>query len=148
VCKSLSKKQTSKGEVAHSSKIISVLIVEDELIIAMDLRNILESLGCRICASTANGEESIHLASECRPDLVLMDIRLKGKIDGIQAASTIQSRANIPIIYLSAYGDEETMKQALKVAVSHFIRKPFSETEIINKIESVLGGIKKYPYTN
>ena len=146
--KSLSIKLSSKRNYPPSLTKAKVLIVEDEQIIAMDIRNILERLGCRVCAVTADGEESVRLASRWHPDFIVMDIRLKGKIDGIQAARIIQAQKNIPVIYLSAYGDGETLDQALQTAFSYYVHKPFSETELKSKISSVLDGIKKYSKTN
>jgi len=89
-----------------------ILVVEDDSIIAMELEDRLYGLGYVVCATTAYGEEAIEKAAELGPDLVLMDIRLKGAMDGIEAAAEIRERYDIPVVYLTAYADSNTLQRA------------------------------------
>ena len=85
-----------------------ILVVEDEGIIAKDIRNSLKSLGYAVLAVAFSGEEAVEKAAETHPDLVLMDIRLKEDMDGIEAAREIRARFNIPVVYLTAYTDDSS----------------------------------------
>src|SRR5574342_581045 len=89
-----------------------ILVVEDENIVAKDIQNTLKGLGYVVTAVVASGEEAIQKAAETQPDLVLMDIMLKGYQDGVEAARQILTRYNIPVIYLTAYTDETTLERA------------------------------------
>ena len=93
-------------------QLTKILVVEDEGIVAMHLKNRLKSLGYAVSAVVFSGEEAIKKAAETHPDLVLMDIRLKGEMDGIEAAEQIRVRFNIPVVYLTAYTDDETLQRA------------------------------------
>lgn len=115
-----------------------ILVVEDENIIALDIQFILESFGYKVCGIVSSGEESIESAFRTNPDLVLMDIKLRGKMDGVSAARHIQSRFNIPVIYLTAYGDENSLNRVDKTKPFGYIHKPFEEVELRSKIENVL----------
>lgn len=115
-----------------------ILVVEDETIVAMDIQQMLEKLGYDVSAVVSSGEESLRKASLLKLDLVLMDIRLKGKIDGLKAAQHLKKRFNLPVIYLTAYGDEDTKKKTRKIKHFGFIHKPFEEKELISTIEKAL----------
>lgn len=115
-----------------------VLIVEDEIIIATDIQYALEKLGFQVSDIVSTGEESIERASRMHPDVILMDIKLKGKIDGISAAEHIYKQFRIPIVYISAYGDERTMKKLQSVKCYGFLNKPFEENELKTVIEAAL----------
>jgi CheY-like chemotaxis protein len=115
-----------------------VLVVEDENIIAMDLKVILESFGFDVYGPVPSGETCIKAATFFRPDVVLMDIRLKGRMTGIDAARLIHRFLHIPVIYLTAYGDEAILEEATKVSDFGYIRKPFEESEVENKIRALL----------
>ena len=91
---------------------IKILVVEDEIIVGMEIKDRLERLGYSVIDTVSSGEEAVKRAEETSPDLVLMDIRLKGDMDGIEAAKRIRHRFNIPVIYLTAYADDETIKRA------------------------------------
>ena len=91
---------------------IKILIVEDEAIEALDLQQRLTSLGYPAPEIAFSGEEAVQKAEEIRPDLVLMDIMLPGEIDGVMTAERIKARFNIPIIFLTAYADEDTLQRA------------------------------------
>ncbi len=123
-----------------------ILVVEDERITAEDIKSGLENAGYLVPAMVSTGEDAVEKAGKLKPDLVLMDIKLKGKMDGIEAAGQIKLRYNIPVIYLSAYSDEFTMKRAEITDPSGYIvkddtglvRKPFEESELHNVIEITL----------
>ncbi len=117
---------------------VKLLIVEDEEIVAFDIESTLHNLGYEICAVVASGEEAIASASASLPDLVLMDIMLKGSMDGIQAAAEIQKLFNIPIVYLSAYGDTNTIERARLTEPFGYLVKPFEEKELHIAIEIAL----------
>jgi signal transduction histidine kinase len=114
---------------------IKILIVEDEQLVADDLRETLEELGYNVSALVASGEEAISLAETLRPDLVLMDIRLEGKMDGIEASFEIQSRLNLPVVYLTANADRVTLERAKASHPFGYVLKPFDERILATTIE-------------
>ena len=120
-----------------------ILVVEDEGIIAIDLKGSLERLGYEVVATVSTGEEAIRDAVELSPDLVLMDIVLEGDVDGIEAAAQIKSRLGIPVIYLTAYTDESTLLRAEDAGPSGYVFKPFSERTLIKAIEAALKDLRK-----
>ncbi len=115
-----------------------ILVVEDESIVAEDIRRNLQNLGYVVPAAASSGEDAIKMAEELSPDLVLMDIVLKGEIDGIEAAEQIRSRFNIPVVYLTAYSDEKTLERAKITEPFGYIIKPFKERELQINIEIAL----------
>jgi CheY-like chemotaxis protein len=117
---------------------VQVLIVEDERIVAGDLRARLRRMGYRVVGIASTGVDAIHAADEHHPDLVLMDIRLEGAMDGIQAADTIRRAHNIPIIYLSAYADQSTVERAKVTEPFGYLLKPFEDSELRTTIEMAL----------
>ncbi len=112
-----------------------IMIVEDKGIVAENLKNKLERLGYVVTDIVASGEEAIKKAFEDQPDLILMDIRLEGDIDGIDAASQIRKKCNIPIIYVTAYADDETLKRARVTESYGYVLKPFELREVQGNIE-------------
>ena len=115
-----------------------VLVVEDESIVAKSIQSRLKSLGYTVPAVVSSGEEAVHKAEETRPDLVLMDIVLKGRMDGIKAAREIYNRLNIPIVYLTAYSDDNTIERAKLTEPFGYVLKPFEIREIRSAIEIAL----------
>ncbi|HID43340.1 MAG TPA: PAS domain S-box protein [Archaeoglobaceae archaeon] len=115
-----------------------VLIVEDENIVAMDIKYTLKNLGYTVSGIASSGEEAIKLVEETSPDIVLMDIMLRGEMDGIQAAEIIRSRHYIPVIYLTAYSDSRTLQRAKVTEPFGYILKPFEEKELKTSIEIAL----------
>lgn len=118
--------------------IVKVLVVEDERIVAKDIQNTLKNLGYEVPVIASTGEEAIKKAAELKPDIVLMDIVLKGEIDGITAASQIRSKFKIPIIYLTAYEDEDTLDRAKITEPLGYILKPFEERDLHTTLEMAL----------
>jgi len=115
-----------------------ILVVEDESIVALSIQNRLEALGYAVTANVTSGEAAIQQAAETLPDLVLMDIRLTGKIDGIEAAAQIRNRFQIPVVYLTAYTDEETINRAKLTEPYGYILKPFEPRDLGTAIEIAL----------
>lgn len=115
-----------------------ILIVEDEAIIAMELRETLQHLGYSVVGSELRGEDAVPAAGKLRPDVVLMDIHLKGKMDGIEAADRIARRYDIPVIYITAHSDHETLSRAIRSQPYGYIIKPFNERDLYSNIEMAL----------
>ena len=115
-----------------------ILIVEDERIIAEHVAQSLQDLGYDVSGIATSGEEAIIKTEENSPDLVLMDIVLRGEINGIEAADLIRSRFNIPVIYLTAYADEKTVERAKITEPFGYILKPFDDRELHTAIEMAL----------
>ncbi len=118
---------------------IKLLIVEDELLIARILARTLKKLGYEVIDIVSSGEKAIEVATAKKPDLVLMDIVIKGTINGIEAATQIQSHHRIPTVYLTAYADNETLRQAQQSGGYGFIVKPFKEEQLNAAIQIALG---------
>jgi len=115
-----------------------ILIVEDEQIVAKDIEQNLKKLGYNTVGIASVGEDAIKKAEKEKPDMVLMDIMLKGKMTGIEAAKHIRENFDIPVIYLTAYADEDTLEQA-KITEPHgYIIKPFKEIDLKTTIEIAL----------
>jgi len=116
----------------------SVLVVEDESIVAKDIQNSLKKLGYTVPSVENTGEDAIDAAGLHRPDLILMDIMLKGDISGIDAAEQIKNRYQIPVIFLTAYADESTLSKAKVTEPYGYIIKPFKEIDLHTSIEMAL----------
>jgi two-component system, cell cycle sensor histidine kinase and response regulator CckA len=116
----------------------SILIVEDERIVARDLQAILQQLGYIVPALAATGADAIAKAKALHPDLVLMDIRLQGAMDGIEAATAILTELAIPVIYLTAFTDDATRQRARQTAPYGYLVKPFDERTVQTTIEMAL----------
>jgi len=112
-----------------------MLIVEDERIVAEDIGRSLDKLGYSVLGIASSGEEAVKKAEELGPDLVLMDIVLKGGMDGVAAAREIQARLKIPVVYVTAYADDETLERAKVTEPFGYIVKPFEERELYTSIE-------------
>ena len=115
-----------------------ILIVEDESIVAMDIQQRLVAHGYEVVGIAATGERAIELAGQHRPDLVLMDIRLQGAMDGITAAEEIRKQFHRPIVFLTAYSEEATLQRAKLVEPFGYILKPFEDRELKVVIEIAL----------
>jgi len=116
----------------------SILIAEDDRVDAMDIRSSLEKLGYIIAGQADRGETAVRSAEELHPDLVLMDIDLKGEMDGIEAAAQIRARVDMPVILLMAFADQSTLERARQAEPSGYIFKPFEEHELLIAIEMAL----------
>jgi PAS domain S-box-containing protein len=115
-----------------------VLIVEDERIVAEDLHDMLKRLDYQVVGIASSGEEAVQKAEETHPDIVLMDIRLNGPMDGVQAAEIIWTHQSTPVTYLTAYADENTLERAKATLPFGYILKPFDERDLRTTIEIAL----------
>lgn len=122
---------------------INVLVVEDESIVSKDIQHSLKKLGYTVVGAAATGEKALELIkSEC-PDIVLMDIMLKGNMNGIEVAEIVKKELNIPVIFLTAYADESTLSKAKVTEPYGYIIKPFKEIDLHTSIEMALYKHKK-----
>ena len=124
--------------MSDSEKKKRILVVEDEKITAMDIRERLKGLGYDAPLDVSTGEEAIQLSEELRPDLVLMDIVLRGKLDGVETADIIRERYRIPVVFLTAFSDDRTLQRAKVTEPFGYILKPFEERELHTTIEMAL----------
>ncbi len=115
-----------------------ILVVEDDNLLAGEIRNTLNGLGYEVSGTASSGEEAISRAAEMHPDLVLMDIVLKGNVDGVRAAEHISSHFGIPVVYLSARADDATLRRARITEPYGYILKPFEKRELHTNIEIAL----------
>lgn len=104
-----------------------ILIVEDEAVTSVLLEKTLKELGYEVVGSAFDGAEAINLAREKQPDIILMDIRIQGDMDGIETAKRIYQQYKIPIIYLTAHSDDDTIKRAVESGPFGYLIKPFKE---------------------
>ncbi len=119
-------------------KPINILIVEDELILAKDLARKLQRCGYEVVGIVDSGIKALAKVAETPPDLILMDIVLKGNLDGIATSQKIQANHQIPIIYLSSYSDRSTLKQARETHPKGYVVKPYNLQDVKATIESAL----------
>lgn len=115
-----------------------ILIVEDEGLIARDIENMVRNAGYEICGVVSSGEEAIEKTDKTQPDLILMDIILRGEIDGVEAAEKIRERFSIPVIYLTAHTDENTLQRAKLTEPLGYTLKPVEQKELMTVIEMAL----------
>lgn len=117
---------------------INIFVVEDESIVSKDIQQSLKKLGYNVVGAATSGEQALELIEQTNPNLVLMDIMLKGEMNGIQTAEIVKSKHNIPIIFLTAYADENTLSKAKVTEPYGYIIKPFKEIDIHTSIEMAL----------
>jgi two-component system, response regulator PdtaR len=112
-----------------------ILVAEDETIIRLDLRALLERAGFDVCAEAHDGEQAVELARREQPDLALLDVKMP-KLDGIDAARRILDERPIPIVMVTAYGEQELVSKAVEAGVFGYLVKPFRETDLLPAIET------------
>jgi two-component system, response regulator PdtaR len=110
-----------------------VLIAEDETLIRIDLRQLLEDAGYEVCAEARDGEEAVELARDEQPDLAVLDVKMP-RVDGIEAARRILDERPIPIVMVTAYGEQELVARAVEAGVFGYLVKPFRETDLLPAI--------------
>ncbi len=115
-----------------------ILIVEDDALVALGIRMTLQDLGYTVLGIAASEPEAIKLAQESTPDLALMDIRLKGPVDGIDTARRLRSEFNVRSLYLSAYTDEQTMARVSQTYPLGFVQKPYSANQLKSALDLAL----------
>ena len=112
-----------------------ILVAEDETIIRLDLRDLLERAGFDVCAEAKDGEEAVELARREQPDLAIMDVKMP-RLDGIEAARRILDERPIPIVMLTAYGQDELVSRAVEAGVFGYLVKPFREQDLLPAIQT------------
>jgi CheY-like chemotaxis protein len=117
---------------------ITILIVEDDDILARIITWRLTNLGYEVCGRTESGAETMEFLSKDKPDLVLMDINIKGDIDGIETTSRIKKKFNIPVVYLTSHADGYTLERAKATQPDGFVLKPFGDNDLRVAIELAL----------
>lgn len=117
----------------------SILIVEDEMILAINTKFSLESAGYRVTGIAISGEEALQMVKQDKPDLVLVDITLSGKMDGIVAAKKIIEELEIPVIYLTGNSDERTLERAKSTNPAGILQKPTEDYKLTSIIKKILG---------
>ena len=115
-----------------------ILVVEDESVVAWHVQEALQKLGHEVIKIVVTGREAIQIAAQARPHLVLMDIRLQGDIDGVAAAKTIYFQLDVPVVYLTAHADEQTLQRATETSPFGYLVKPFQEAELQATIKIAL----------
>ena len=115
-----------------------ILIAEDEKVVATDIEECLTAAGYIVVGAAASGLEALKRIVETEPDLVLMDIKLKGPLDGIDVAEAICEHLDIPVVYLTAYADSETLERAMKTASAGYVLKPFDGRRLQTAVEIAL----------
>lgn len=116
----------------------TVVIVEDDMILSMVAERVVETLGFKVVAKAASGEQAIEKIKEHQPDVLLMDIFLEGSIDGIETVSRIRSFSNVPVIYVSGNSDKDHMARAKKTGYVDFLSKPISQSKINLPMEKAI----------
>lgn len=117
---------------------VNILVVEDESVIAMDLKVRLMKLGYNVAGLVFSGEEAVARVIDLQPDLILMDIMLRGGIDGVEAARRIRTMVNIPVIFVTAYSDKHTLQRAKLIDPCGYLTKPFEDANLYTAIELAL----------
>lgn len=112
-----------------------IMLVEDEKVVAADIEECIAALGYEVAGSAASGAEALRLAEKTKPDLVLMDIKLRGAMDGIEVTAILHERYRIPVVYLTAHADAEILERAKRTAPSGYVLKPFDERALRTAIE-------------
>ena len=117
---------------------VNILIVEDELIVAEDLRRRLKAMGYDVKGVVTSGDEAIQRVEQTHPDLVVMDISLRGEMDGVAAAQQIRERFGTPVVYITGHGDPDTLQRAKSTPGFAFVMKPVEDREMHYIVEMVL----------
>ena len=116
-----------------------ILVVEDELIIASDIQARLVRMGYDVTATVSSGEKAIEHLKVASPDLILMDLALSGALDGIETSRRIRDQSDIPIVFLTAHSDDETLRRMMVVDAHDYLRKPCTLVELKTTIERIVG---------
>lgn len=119
-----------------------IIIVEDNNIISLDLKHCLEQMNYEIISTIPNGEQAISQTFEMKPDIKLMDVNLNGKVNGIEAAEKINSTLKVPILFISAYSDNDVMVKAKSRNYFGYLVKPYNKNELYKSIETLLSNFK------
>lgn len=129
---------TSASSAEHEPILPTILVVEDETVIATDIERTLRRMGYRVLPPVASADEAIESVRNHRPDLILMDVRIQGDCDGIEAASRIRRLYNLPVVYLTAHGDNATLERAKITGPLGFLLKPFRARDLHATVDMAL----------
>lgn len=129
----------------HQARPSRVLIVEDDYFVCMEIETVLLDMRCEVIGIAATGEEAIKLAERERPDLILMDIRLAGKLSGIDAAMDVHTRLGIRSLFVTAHSDQETRKRGEQANPVGWASKPFTSHQLIAAVQAALKAINPKP---
>ena len=121
---------------------IRVFVVDDEALIAMDLRERLMALGYAVCGTAASGEAAVQMIAELQPDLVLMDVKLAGSTDGVEAAQQLRERYDVPVVFLTAYSDSQLIDRATKANCYGFLLKPVKDGQLHATLKLALARLR------
>jgi DNA-binding NarL/FixJ family response regulator len=132
--------ETAEATASASSRPLRVVLVEDEAIVAWDIAETLKRLGYAIVGMADNADQALRLVETLTPDLILMDIRLNGALDGIEAARLIRERTGRGVIYLTAHADLATMERAAATEPLGYVFKPFSQEGLRAALQQATGG--------
>jgi PAS domain S-box-containing protein len=113
----------------------TILIVEDEGVVALSIKAALTKMGYTVVGIAVSGNEAIAIATEKKPDVILMDIHIKGDIDGIQTTEKLNAVMDVPVIFLTAYADDETVSRAIRTGSHSYLVKPYNPRELYSNIE-------------
>ena len=127
----------SRNDEDETTDQVRVLIVEDEILVAIDLRAMLEANACTVVGIAASADQAIRMADRERPDLILMDVRLEGARDGVDAAIEIRERFDIPSLFITANADARIQERAQAARPFGFIVKPLSETMLLRALRTL-----------
>jgi AmiR/NasT family two-component response regulator len=116
----------------------TVLIAEDETLIRLDLRSLLEAAGCKVCAEARDGLEAVALAAQHQPQVIILDVKMP-RLDGVDAARAILQEHRVPIIMLTAYGYGDLISRAIDAGVWGYIVKPFREQDLLDAVVMAAG---------
>lgn len=132
------------GELATSGAPgqVRVLVVEDEWLVSMEIETILENAGFQVVGVAVSADEAVRMAETERPDLVMMDIRLKGRGDGVDAALEINRRLGLRCLFVSAYTDDRMRERAQAARPLGWLSKPFSDRQLLKTLQAALRGLK------
>lgn len=130
--------RSSQGAPGRAGATTRVAIVEDEGVVALYLESLLTGWGYEVVATMASGEDAVGFAAASPPDLVLMDIKLRGEMDGVAAAREISATHDLPIVFLTAFSDDITVQQVGSAGAYGFVRKPFDDRDLRIAVEIAL----------
>ena len=115
-----------------------IIVVEDEGIVAMDISKCLSGLGYEVVFISDSGEKALNLLDSTEADLILMDVELKGSLNGIETAKIVKEKFSIPIVFLTAFEDEATIKKISEVSSDGYLVKPFDDEDLKKTVEKIL----------
>lgn len=118
----------------------NVLIVEDDMLLSLVEERLIEKMGHKVIAKVGSGKEAIEKAKELKPDIILMDIILKGDVDGIQAMEEIRKHSNVPVVYLSGNSDRFNYERAKKTGFTDYLVKPITSNDLYRPFEKAFSG--------